>query len=76
MNHKPLIASGIEHRKYLLRMTMKEVEAKMGPKNFVRIHRSYIVNMHAIRRHEGRRVELVNGEVLPVGRSFLKGFMG
>ncbi|MBS9526006.1 LytTR family transcriptional regulator DNA-binding domain-containing protein [Litoribacter alkaliphilus] len=57
-------------------MTMKEVEAKMGPKNFVRIHRSYIVNMHAIRRHEGRRVELVNGEVLPVGRSFLKGFMG
>jgi len=39
------------------------------PEHFVRIHRSYIVNLRAIRRIEGNQLAPGNGQNLPIGKS-------
>lgn len=39
------------------------------PEHFVRIHRSYIVNLRAIRRIEGNQLDPGNGQKLPIGKS-------
>jgi len=40
---------------YMLRSTMKDIDKRLGPKDFVRIHRSTIVNRNEIKRIEPAR---------------------
>ena len=48
--------------------TMKSIEAKLPPKDFIRIHRSYIVRLDKVSEIEENSV-IVSGKVLPVSRS-------
>jgi two-component system response regulator AlgR len=64
-------------RSYLLLQTIAGLEAKLDPERFIRIHRSTILRRDGIRglRHEGLGVwsaELDNGEVLRIGRTYLR----
>jgi two-component system LytT family response regulator len=57
----------VAEKQYLLRETIKSLEAKLDPKQFVRIHRSAIVNVAFVREihREGRAdgwVLLANGD--------------
>ncbi|MDT7933202.1 MAG: LytTR family DNA-binding domain-containing protein [Sphingomonadaceae bacterium] len=66
----------IGQRSYLLHQTMEELERRLDPHRFLRIHRSAIVRRDTVRalRHDGRgnwQVELQSGEVLRIGRSYL-----
>ena len=61
-------------RQYLLRETMADLERRLDPRTFLRIHRSAIVNVGVVRelRHEARgptTVTLRDGTRLPVSRS-------
>jgi two-component system, LytTR family, response regulator len=63
-----------EGRDYLKEQTLAEVESLLDPVKFVRIHRSFIVNLERLARVEGgggeRRVAvLADGRRLPVSRS-------
>lgn len=63
-----------EGKRYLKEQTMGQVEALLDPKRFVRIHRSYILNIERIARVElyakdSRIAILQNGTKLPVSRS-------
>ena len=65
-------------RKWLERMTMKELEARLDPARFLRLHRSAIVNVGemtaALRdRHGLFAVELTNGARVRVGRKYRDG---
>lgn len=58
-----------ENGKFLKEQTMKYFEMHLPPKKFVRIHRSYIVNVEEISRIElyenkGQQITLKNGEKL------------
>jgi two-component system LytT family response regulator len=60
---------------YLVRHTMNELEKKLNPKQFLRIHRSYIVNSAKIRGvqpcNSGEyMVRLINGKELPSSRGY------
>ncbi|HRN37383.1 MAG TPA: LytTR family DNA-binding domain-containing protein [Flavobacteriales bacterium] len=62
-------------RRYLVRMTMNMVESELDPGRFVRIHRSYIVNMAQVRntRYSGNNeftFTMSNGKHLLSGRSY------
>jgi two-component system, LytTR family, response regulator len=64
-----------DERLYQARLTMKELQDKLNPRNFARIHRSFIVNIDRIKEvlsppHEDRKVVLRDGTVLPVGRAY------
>jgi two-component system LytT family response regulator len=60
---------------YLVRHTMNELEKKLNPKQFLRIHRSFIVNLSKIRGvqpcNSGEyMVRLQNGKELPSSRGY------
>ncbi|MEO7081521.1 MAG: LytTR family DNA-binding domain-containing protein, partial [Flavobacteriales bacterium] len=64
-----------ESRSYLLRMTMNMVETDLDPTDFVRVHRSYMVNMAHVRgtRYSGNNeftFTMSNGKHLLSGRSY------
>lgn len=63
-----------EKRTYLKQQTISGIEGQLDPKRFVRIHRSYIVNIERISRIEpytkdSRVAVLGDGTQLPVSRS-------
>ena len=64
-------------RSYLLLQTIAGLEAKLDSEQFIRIHRSTILRRDAIAglRHEGLggwSAELADGEVLRIGRTYLR----
>ncbi|HEY4359830.1 MAG TPA: protein kinase [Bryobacteraceae bacterium] len=78
------VALHSEKKSYLKQQTIASVEEQLDPKRFVRIHRSYIVNLERIARIEpytkdSRVAVLLDGTQLPVSRSGhgkLKGLLG
>ncbi len=68
------IALRSEKKSYLKQQTISSIEAQLDPKKFIRIHRSYIVNLERIARIEpytkdSRVAVLTDGSQLPVSRS-------
>ena len=51
-------------------MSLKEMEEKLFEHNFLRIHRSFIINMNEIKYIEKSRITLNNGKVIPIGDSY------
>lgn len=54
------------------RATISEAEESLANRPFVRINKSFLVNMRHIASVHGQEVELFSGEVLPIGRSMRK----
>ncbi len=65
-----------ENEQYLLRTTLKEMDAQLNNESFIRIHRSYIVNKNhvkAVVQDKGvSNVELIMGVQLPLGKTYKK----
>ena len=57
-------------KKHLVRGTIKSFAERLDPKQFVRIHRSAIVNLARVRQVEPRAVVLHDGTKLPMSRNF------
>ena len=60
---------------HLLHVSMNTIETSLDPERFVRIHRSYIVNLRHIKQlwtlvHGQYIMELVSGERLQSGRTY------
>lgn len=61
-------------RRYLKEQTLAEVEASLDPARFVRVHRSYVINLDRLTRvdlddRENRVALLSTGDRIPVSRS-------
>jgi two-component system, LytTR family, response regulator len=77
------VALASQGKKHLKQQTISSLEAALDPKSFVRIHRSYLVNLERVTRLEpyGKDTHVVilnDGARLPVSRSGyarLKGFL-
>ncbi len=71
-NYLKLHAKGGTH---LLRATMKEVEGRLDPARFARVHRTAIVNLDRVRylepwSHGDQRIVLASGERLTLSRRY------
>ena len=55
--------------KYTVHTTMKNIEQKLPPNEFVRVHRSYIVRLDKISEIEENTLT-VNKNLIPIGRSY------
>lgn len=49
---------------------MEHVEEELADKGFLRIHRSYMVNIACIKRFTSQRIELKTGESFPIGVTY------
>lgn len=59
----------------LSQITMKEMEAMLGPDGFIRVHRSFIVSPAHIEKFSNRKIYLHNqAEPIPVGRKYIESF--
>lgn len=54
---------------HIIYLTMKEIEAGLPPEVFIRIHKSYIVNINKVTLMEGNKI-MIDKVVLPIGSSF------
>jgi two-component system LytT family response regulator len=68
------VAYRCEGKDYLKEQTLADVEASLDPAKFVRIHRSFVLNLDRLVRveldeRESRVAVLVDGKRLPVSRS-------
>jgi DNA-binding LytR/AlgR family response regulator len=58
-----------KEKEYLLVMTLKDMDLKLPQQHFIRIHRSYIVNLSQI--HEVATSHIVIGKkAIPISKSF------
>ncbi|MCF6212533.1 MAG: LytTR family transcriptional regulator DNA-binding domain-containing protein [Flavobacteriaceae bacterium] len=57
--------------KHIKRISLKTLQDNLEPNGFVRIHRSYIVNLHHVNKVNATMVE-VGSYKLPVSRNYLK----
>ena len=51
--------------------SLKDLEEKLSNKQFIRIHKSYIVSIRRINSLEGNQIE-IGGQKLPVGKNYRK----
>ena len=58
-------------KNHLVRGKLADLEAQLPP-NFMRTHRSYIINRNYIKSFSANQVQLVNGKRIPIGRTFQK----
>jgi len=61
--------------KHITYLSMKEVEKGLPQSKFIRIHKSYIVNINKIRSIDGNNVILSQNSELPIGTSFKDSFI-
>lgn len=50
--------------------SMKKMEERLADKDFMRIHKSYIINLHHIAEIQKNRVVLDSGKEIPIGDSY------
>ena len=58
-------------RRYTIHSTMKDIESKMPEKDFIRVHRSFIIRLDKIKEIDHNNVVLENDKkIVPVGGSY------
>lgn len=62
-------------QKYLSQETLRYWQENLDTRKFIRIHKSYILNITEIYKINANQVILEDKETLPVGRAFKEGFM-
>ena len=68
---KDYVVVNVGDHKYTIHSTMKEIQKKLPPKEFQRIHRSYIVRLDKIIAIEQTNVVIEGGKkMLPIGGSY------
>jgi DNA-binding LytR/AlgR family response regulator len=62
-------------KKYIVHSTMKGIEKKLPTTDFVRVHRSYIINIKKIESIEDTTVMMPSNKVIPIGASYRNDFL-
>ena len=60
-----------DNKNHFVRGRLSDLETELPP-NFIRIHRSYIINRNYVKSFSGDQIQLINGERLPIGRTYRK----
>ncbi|NVO31611.1 LytR/AlgR family response regulator transcription factor [Hymenobacter lapidiphilus] len=65
-----------EKQKYIVYTTMKSLDARLPFEHFVRVHRSYILNLKRIEAIEDGAAVVPGGQHVPIGKSYQEAFFG
>lgn len=59
-----------EKNSYITYLTLKEFEFKLNRTNFIRVHKSYVVNIDRIQRHFDNHLYMKNDFAIPIGSTY------
>jgi DNA-binding LytR/AlgR family response regulator len=65
----------IENKKHLSSESLRYWEESLDNKQFVRVHKSYIVNTSKIEKIVGNQLHLANKNLVPIGRAYKEVFI-
>lgn len=60
-------------REYVFRKKLSDIEARLRSKDFLRVHKSYIVYLDAVDAIEGNRIQ-IRSHKIPIGKSYKETF--
>jgi DNA-binding LytR/AlgR family response regulator len=63
-----------ENEEIIYLETLKSLENKL-PKNFARVHKSYIINLEKIEKFETKTIFLVSEKEIPIGETYKSNFL-
>ena len=66
---KDYVILHVDNKRIVTLQTMKSLEQKLPADIFMRIHRSYIINLRNIQMLEGNCVH-INQKIIPVGKNY------
>jgi len=66
MNH--MVCMWYKDGKFLFRSNLSDLEARLGERGFLRVHRSFMVSLAAVHCVSNEQATLVNGVCVPVSR--------
>ncbi len=64
-----------DHKPVTALLSMKRLESHLSGKHFMRVHRSYLINLSCIREYNRQRITLEGGEIIPVGDIYKNTFL-
>ena len=62
------------HSKLIVYSTMRAIEEKFPPRSFVRVHRSFIINIDYVQALEDNSL-LMNNKHIPIGQTYMRGLL-
>ena len=62
-------------KRYVTKSTMKNIAQNLGGFGFVRVQKSYVVNMGRVKSFEGETLTMENGILVPVGLQYKSSFI-
>ena len=65
----------MDEHKYLTSESLRYWEAHLDPNQFVRVHKSYIINAAHITKVSSNQIFMNNEHKIPIGRSYKEGFV-
>lgn len=66
----------LENKKHLSSESLKNWEEKLMNQNFIRVHKSYLVNSAKINKLAGSQVYLTEDKIVPIGRAYKDTLLG
>ncbi len=61
-----------KNKKYISSESLKYWEDKLGSLDFMRVHKSYIVNLEMIEKISGNQIHISSKDIIPIGRTYKK----
>lgn len=65
----------LDKKIYSTYLTISEMEDKLQPPQFMRVHKSFMINLEKVVSVEANRIYLTNGIAIPLGPSYRKGLL-
>lgn len=71
---KDYVSINTEREEYIVLETLKSLEQQL-PKNFNRIHKSFIINLDMVKAIDGKLITLSSGKPIPIGDTYKSDFL-
>lgn len=71
---KDYVSIKTENEEYIVLETLKSLELQL-PKNFNRIHKSFIINLEKVKAIDGKQITLSSDKQIPIGDTYKSDFL-
>lgn len=59
-----------DQNEYLLKNALSDLERQLHKQSFIRVHKSYLINLKRIRRIEAKQIIMDGGKVVPISETY------